>query len=280
MNGNAGDLFAGILRLTDSLGYTQIDLPVSAVQASGGASFASGLWVGNAVVNRVRHSLKEYLRNTDGSLVITNVTSSGAPYVVANVNTNLGTVARSFNLRLIVHKSDTEARLFQRIYHGLGLGTNTVLTAQENLLHPNLLESARRISSVHLPFSDANSGWPFTGQFAQGQTISASVTVAHSDHESSPFLHRYHPDHDNLNVTFDGAEPRGAESYDVQRDITLVIAPPAADFRSVIAGGNEISGQYSEEITLKGSGTETRRIDTAGIFVLRRISDTATLTTQ
>ena len=46
------------------------------------------------------------------------------------------------------------------------------------------------------------------------------------------------------------------------------------------SGGNRMTGQYSEEITLKGSGTESRQIDTAGIFVLKRISDIATLTSQ
>jgi len=279
MTGNTGDLFAGILRLTDSLGYTQIDLPVSAVQASGGASFASGLWVGNAVVNQVRHSLKTYQRDTAGNPVIAQVTENGAPYVVASVKEDLGSVARPFNLRLIVQKSTTEARLFQRIYHGLGLGENPVLTMTENALDPKHLDSARRISAVHLPFSVANSGWPFTGQFAQGQTITTTVTHAYDDQASNPFLHTFHPDHDNLNATFDGALPRGTESFGIERTINLVIAPPAQDFQSVIAAGNEITGQYSEAITLKGSGTETRQIETAGFFVLRRISDIGALTT-
>ncbi|MDA1274736.1 MAG: hypothetical protein O2960_11895 [Verrucomicrobia bacterium] len=279
MNGNAGDLFAGILRLTDSLGYTQIDLPVSANQASGGATFASGLWVGNAVVNQVRHYLKNYQRDASGNLVREEVTQDGAPYVVASVKEDLGSVARTFNLRLIVHKSADEARLLQRIFHGLDLGGNQVLSKTEDALDPKRLGSARRISAVELPFTSANDGWPFTGQFAQGQTIVAQVNLAYDDYQSNPFLHSYHPDHDVLNATFTAVESRGIESYDIERKITLVIAPPAQDFKSVIAAGNEIIGQYSEEITLKGRGAESRRIDTAGSFVLRRISDIATLTT-
>lgn len=278
MTGNAGDLFAGILRLADSLGYTQIDLPVSAVQASGGASFASGLWVGNAVVNQVRHSLKEYQRNPDGSLVISEATSEGAPYVLANVDTSLGTVARSFNLRLIVHKGGAEARLFQRLYHGPGQGGNAVLATEQASLDSDSLNSARRISAVHLPFSEGNAGWPFSGQFSQGQTISATIVHAYDDQVSNPFLHTFHPDHDNLNATFDGSLPQGAESYGIERQISLVIAPPAQDFQSVIAAGNEITGHYSEAIKLTGSGTETRQVDTAGFFVLRRISDISTIT--
>ncbi len=498
MNGNAGDLFAGILRLTDSLGYTQIDLPVSANQASGGATFASGLWVGNAVVNQVRHYLNNYKRDADdrlvtaeaetnglllemrmdegsgtiiknsapgtaltlGTLVNSPVWSANGPptddpqgaveftpgapqyadlgegvalgntfteeawlfpllqdgamrgflgfetnpnsrapslyvsgtairvaytsaagpfeafitpvpplpvgawshvaitlngselrlyvngvlsavrgaplpvspaipvkwigrvdpvfqgsnffpgamaqvrlwnvartqeqiqssmarsqlkstfgnYVISASDTSLGDVARPFNLRLIVHKSADEARLLQRIFHGLNLGGNQVLSKTEDALDPNRLGSARRISAVELPFTSGNDGWPFSGQFAQGQTIVAQVDLAYDDYQSNPFLHSYHPDHDDLNPTFTAVESRGVESYDIERRITLVIAPPAQDFKSVIAAGNEITGQYSEEITLKGRGTESRRIDTAGSFVLRRISDIATLT--
>ena len=271
MTGSPSDLYAGILRLTDSLGYTQMDLPVSASPAS-----TSGLWIGNALVNQVRHSLKSYQRGTDNQPV---QTDSGQ-YVVANTVTTLGSVARPFNLRLIVHKSDTEARLFQRVFYGPGLANNTVVATRQNLLLPTMLSSARRISAVHLPFSDGNAGWPFTGQFAQGQAITAQVNLSFADHASNPFLHGFHPDHDNLNATFDATLPRGAESYDTDRRMILTFTAPGNDFVSLTSGGNRMTGQYSEEITLKGSGTESRQIDTAGVFVLKRISDIANLTTQ
>ena len=201
-------------------------------------------------------------------------------YIVTSTNSSLGSVARPFNLRLIVHKSTTETRLLQRAYYGLDQATNTVVATRESLLHPALLSSARRISAVHLPFSDANAGWAFTGQFAQGQALSAQVNLAFGDYASNPFLHGFHPDHDNLNATFDATEPRGVESYDSERKLTLTFTPPGNDFSSLVSGGNQMTGQYSEEITLKGRGNESRRIDTAGFFVLKRISDIGTLTTQ
>jgi hypothetical protein len=142
------------------------------------------------------------------------------------------------------------------------------------------LRSARRISATHLPFSDANVGWPFTGQFAQGQSLTNQVVVAYDDYTSSPFLHGFHPDHDNLNATFDAPLPRGSESYDVDRKMTLTFTPPGNDFASLASGGNQMTGQYLEEITFKGRGAESRRIDTAGAFVLKRISEIPTLTTQ
>ncbi len=201
-------------------------------------------------------------------------------YIVTSTNSSLGSVARPFNLRLIVHKSATETRLLQRAYYGLDAATNTVVATRESLLHPALLSSARRISAVHLPFSDGNAGWAFTGQFAQGQALNAQVNLAFGDYASNPFLHGFHPDHDNLNATFDATEPRGVESYDSERKLTLTFTPPGNDFASLVSGGNQMTGQYSEEITLKGRGNESRRIDTAGSFVLKRISDIGTLTTQ
>lgn len=270
MTGNPGDLLAGILRLTDSLGYTQIDLPVSASPAS-----SAGLWVGNALVDQVRHFLKSYERDSAGQPV---QTGSGK-YVVTDTVTSMGAVAQPFNLRLIIHKSSAEARLLQRVYHGLGHASNLVVTTRESVLHPGLLESARRISAAHLPFSDANAGWAFAGQFERGQSMSAQVNLSFDDHTSNPFLHGFHPDHDNLNATFAAAEFRGAESYDVQRKVTLAFTEAGNDFASLVSGGNQMTGQYIEEIIFKGRGEETRQIDTAGNFVLRRISETPTLTT-
>ena len=153
------------------------------------------------------------------------------------------------------------------------------MTTRENLLLPGSLSNARRISATHLPFSDGNAGWAFTGQFAQGQAMSAQVNLAFGDYASNPFLHSFHPDHDNLNALFSATEPRGAESYDVERKVTLTFTAPGSDFASLVSGGNQMTGQYAEEIVLKSRGTESRQIDTAGAFVLKRISEIPTLTT-
>ncbi len=52
MSGSVGSLYAGILRFTDSLNLTQVDVPVSA-----GKESLKGLWVGDAIVTEVRHNL-------------------------------------------------------------------------------------------------------------------------------------------------------------------------------------------------------------------------------
>ena len=48
MTGAEGSLYAGVLRLTDSLGFSRVELPVTARVAA-----TSGLWVGTAEINRV-----------------------------------------------------------------------------------------------------------------------------------------------------------------------------------------------------------------------------------
>ncbi len=285
MNGNPGDLFAGILRITDALGYTQMDLPVSANQAS-----KSGLWVGNVLVNQVRHYLKNYQRDADKKPV----TDANGAYQLLNTDTSLGSVARPFNLRLIVHKSADKTRLYQRLYHGIGLENQLVITTRENLLNPDELDSARRISATHLPFSEDNSGWPITGTFAQGGSVTARVDLEFGDYTSNPFLHAFHPDHDNLNATFGVPSlVRGFESYDVDRTIKLTFAAPADDFDSLTSGGNQLNGNYEETITFKGLDqekpdkddpkkkivvTESLAIGTAGAFIMRRVSEIDTVT--
>ena len=110
--------------------------------------------------------------------------------------------------------------------------------------------------------------------------MTATVVLGHDAYGSNPFLHGFHPDHDNLNATFTGAEAQGTESYTVERAITLTFSDPSTDFASLISGGNQMIGEYGETITFKGLGEESFEIDTAGGFALRRISPIDTLTTQ
>jgi hypothetical protein len=271
LTGNPSDLYAGILRLTDALGYSQVDLPVTAHPSS-----SSGLWVGSAVVNQVRHALKTYEKDEEGNVVL----DSNGRYVVTSTKTDLGSVARPFNLRLIVHKGNTAMNLLQRVYHGLNTAQAEVVAIKESFLDATQLASARRISSSHFPFSEGNAGWPLGGSFAQGGSVTATVVLGHDAYGSNPFLHGFHPDHDNLNATFDTAEAQGTESYTVQRAITLSFSDPGTDFASLVSGGNQMIGEYGETITFKGLAEESFEIDTAGGFALRRISHIDTLTTQ
>jgi len=277
MTGNVGDLFAGILQFSDSLGHLRIDIPTSAAVASG-----AGLWVGGASVTQVGHYLKSYARDVANELI----TGPNGQYIPVATNSSLGSVARSFPLRLIIHNPDAagNALLLQRVYHGLDGATNPVVANSEAALNRNLLGQARRISAAHLPWTQANTPWAFNGKLGQATDLTAIVTLGYNDQASNPFVHTYHPDHDNLDSTFRNVLAQGSESYSAERVITLHVSPPANDFAAITAGGRTLTGNYEETITLKGLARaggqfDTRQFEVRGVFTLNHISDIPTLTT-
>lgn len=271
MNSSPGTLYAGILQLTDSFGFTEVDVPVSAQTAS-----TAGLWVGSASVTQVGNYLKIYQRDVNNVPVV----SRNGAYVVTGVNTNLGVVARPYPLRIIVHNDGTNSALLQRVYYGLDRYTNIIVATSESFLDPTHLDSARRISATHLPWSAANGPWAFTGQLIQGGTLRTTATLPYDDQTSNPFLHTYHPDHDNLDPTFKTELAQGYESYGVARQITLNVSPPGNDFSSLTSSGQTISGNYLETIALSGLAGSSRTFNVSGFFSLNRISPISTLTKQ
>lgn len=270
MTGGPGGLYAGILRFTDSLGHLQVDVPVSASVAS-----QAGLWVGQASVTQVQHYLKTYARKNDG----TPVASATGQYVVTAENTSLGSVARPMPLRLIVHNDPAGAGpvLLQRVYYGVKPSGELAVATQQALLDPARLKSARRISAAHLPWTDLNTPWPLQGPFQVDGTVKATVALPYDDQASNPFIHSYHPDHDNLTADFATKRVQGEESYGVVREISLTPRASGADFDSLTTGSGAISGEYAETVTFNGKGTESRSFQVRGTFALSRISEISTL---
>jgi hypothetical protein len=270
-----GALLAGLLHFTDSLGHTRVDVGVSAAAAS-----SAGLWVGAASVTGVAQYLKTYERDGTGALL---VETNGA-YVVSGVITNITPVPAAFPLRLIIHNPATgPATLLQRAYFGLDAGTNPVVANLESALGPALRGAARRLSATHLPWTAANPGWDFSGPLARGAVLVAGVTNAFTSHESNPFLHTYHPDHDGLDNRFRQELPQGSESYTIVREVVLSVQPPADDFSSRVGAGRSLAGEYFETIRIlglaRGGGTfDTREFAVRGGFQLNLVSEIATLT--
>jgi hypothetical protein len=270
-----GSLAAATLRLTDSLGHSEVDIPVTATAAS-----AAGLWVGGVQLTQVGQYLKSYQLDGDRKPIL----DSQGKYVVSGLNTNLASVPRPFPLRLILHNPDSgNAVLLQRVYCGLDANTNYIIATAESPLNRQFLTQARRITSVHLPWSAENTGWTFDGKLGDASELTAQVSLDYKDHASNPFLHTYHPDHDNLNSTFQAALSQGSESYSVNRDIALRIAAPASDFASLTSSGRTIMGEYVETVTLQGlaraGGTQdTRQFQVRGTFSLNHLSAVPTLT--
>jgi hypothetical protein len=271
MTSGASSLYAGILRFTDSLGLSQVDVPVSAQSIS-----TAGLWVGNASITQVGSYLKSYQTDANSNLVV----NTNGSYVVTGVNTNLGAVPVPYPLRLILFNDGTNCSLLQRVYYGLRQDTNLVVATTESVLDASHLNTARRISATQLPWTAANSPWPCSGQLGLGGVVSTTVTDSYDDQAANPFLHTYHPDHNNLDSSTTPPKelPIGTESYAISRQITLNVQPNTADFLSLTTANGSLTGTYSETITLTGAGA--RVFATAGSFSLTSISPIATLTTH
>lgn len=268
-----GSLAAAVLQLRDSLGFSRVDLPVSAKVAS-----TAGLWVGDAEVSNVASYLPAVARSAATAVPVdgapTDGTGPSAPEDLPMAN-----VQRPFLVRLILHNpgASGNAVLMQRAYYGLDTSSNVVVTTSESLLDPQQLGSARRISSSLLPWTRDNTTWPLSGRLGQATDLEATLDLAFDDHAANPFLHTYHPDHDGRDVTFKTQLPAGMESYNIRRTIHLRILPQSANVFE-LGSRQAIRGIYFETVILKGlaraGGThDTRTFQVAGTFNLRRVSD-------
>jgi hypothetical protein len=147
------------------------------------------------------------------------------------------------------------------------------------------LNTARRITATSLPWTAANVPWAFNAPLTAGSVLTTTVTDAYDDQAANPFLHTYHPDHNNLtpitNPTVPPHElPQGSQSYGISRQITLNIQPNTANFISLTTANSSLSGTYSEVITLTGVGGFPRTFTIAGTFSLLSISAISILTTH
>ena len=239
MAGSSNAFFASLLRLTDSAGLYDISLPVTARKAS-----LAGLWLGDAVVGGVESKTAGYTGTA---------------------------TAQTYSLRYIVHVDDAgNARVLSQVYLGQLAGATPQLgiCTVESLLDPASKASARRIVAAHLPLDRVLDG----GTMALGGSLSCTITTPFDD-PTSPFVHQYHPDHDNKS----GTTPlvSGQESYDLSRAVTFAISASApAGVSATGYGSSVIAGNYTEVLT----GLRKDSITVTGTFTLRRVSEIGVLT--
>ncbi len=242
MTGANDAFYASFLRFTDSGSLLDIPLPVSARKAS-----LAGLWVGDITVSNV------------GSTV---PGSSGS-----------GT-ARSFPLRVLLHvDSAGTTRLLSQVFlgqlapapHDLGLCT------RESGLKADAKGSATRLMAAQLPLdTEISTG---SGTVSLGSTLVRSFTVLFND-RTNPFVHAYHPDHDNKDARF-APLAAGVESYTYARALTFQFAAtPPAGTSPIGWGATLLGGNYSETIT----GVHKQTLTVTGTFELRRVSDIGAIT--
>lgn len=150
-----------------------------------------------------------------------------------------------------------------------------VLVTDESLI-PNFTGSiSRGGESVGVRYSTVSFDFPeellaLPGTFALDQDFIGTIVIP-STMPTNPFLHRYHPDHDNRDAQFLNFQ---LEAPELTREFTLnfsSVDPTGADDPAY--GSSIIGGTYSEAI----SGLHRNRIFVEGQFQLRRISSIAVL---
>jgi hypothetical protein len=239
MTGSSNAFYASLLRLTDSANLYDILLPVTARKAS-----LAGLWIGDAVVGGVQSKTAGYTGTA---------------------------TAQTYNLRYIVHVDDAgNARVLSQVYLGqlAGATPQSGICTVESALSVADKASARRIVAAHLPLDRVLDG----GTMALGGSLSCTISTPFND-PTSPFVHQYHPDHDNQS----GTTPlvSGQESYDLSRAVTFAISAAApAGVSATGYGASVIAGDYTEVLT----GLRKDSITVTGTFTLRRVSEIGILT--
>ena len=239
MTGGSNAFYASMLRFTASSNLYDIMLPVTARKAS-----LAGLWLGDAVVSGVESKTTGYTGTT---------------------------TAQTYSLRYIVHVDDAgNARVLSQVFVGqlAGESPQPGICTAESALSVADKASAQRIVAAHLPLDRVLDG----GTMTLGSSMNCTISTPFND-PTSPFVHQYHPDHDNKSGTT--ALVSGQESYDLNRTVTFNFsATPPEGVSATGYGSNVIAGSYNEVLT----GLRKDAITVTGTFSLRRVSEIGILT--
>jgi hypothetical protein len=269
----AGTEYASLLEIKDGSGVRWL-VPVSATrQATGGGGMPNyaGLWAGSITINAVNEVNKA---------------------VNASTPTRVGA---EFNLRLLLHVDNSGvARLLREVIQLWQDGTTTnnasgqavtqspgryVLVTDERLI-PSLRGSTmrdgelagRRLSTAGFDFPttpDANF-LRLGGEFGGANSLSGSFTLPPT-FAHNPFLHRYHPDHDNLNAAFNGFSE---EAFAITRAFELRFSTTnLSGFTTPDYGYKVLTGTWRETV----SGLNKSNIFASGVFRLNRVSEIGVL---
>lgn len=198
-------------------------------------------------------------------------------------------VGRPFPLRMLIHvDGDGRVRLLKEViqmwqegtyvpaaedptYVTVGTPGRHVLVTDEDLIPDFTGVTMRDGQPVGLRMSTV--AYDFEGQTLDmagtvGSSGLLSVTLSRdSEAPTNPYLHSYHPDHDNLDAQFLSFTP---EAYAYARRIELVFSPeyPGGDNPPPDWGDSLLGGTYTERIT----GIHRRTLYVSGSFELRRVS--------
>lgn len=273
MTGVVGARFAALLHLRTTAGVMGQEM---FIPATAEVSSPAGLWIGEASITQVGSILRRFQRDAAGN---TMKDANGNPLLLEDLTTpggatELPAVSRPYVLRLIVHvDSSGQARLLSHIYQGKLAAAPPEqpigLALQESALDSSTLDKAVRLSVAHLPL-DTN--LPINGLFTPGGSLAGDGDLV-TPHTSAvnPFVHAYHPDHDNLDARYQNPLPAGRESFEIRRQISLDFDNSRPADLPTTWGATLMSGIYQETIT--GTTKPGSALRVRGPFVLHKVSD-------
>jgi hypothetical protein len=242
----SSDFYASILRIKDSAGLTDVRLPVSVQPAT-----AAGLWIGQVNVSQVvstQQGSGSYTTRPFPLYVLMHLDSAG----------NARLLRQAFSGRLVTSGNP----------RGLAVNEARVLGASASEVKP---------MRFYMPMMPAGSptitATVSPATFSAGSSVLWSITHSYND-PVNPFVHTYHPDHDNLDARFETNLGAGKESYTVVRACTFSFTSSPPDGSTVSGWGTTVlGGDYSETLT----GLNKVTLSVSGTFAMRRISEIADL---
>lgn len=238
--------------------------PFAAGRGKSAAAGFAGLWVGNLVIDKVSEAQQAGTTPTQtnqqfAQRVIVHVDGSGQARLLKDVIQmwEEGTL-RPSALNPAYNEVDTPGRF--------------VLITDKDRLGFYQGASMRDGRSVGIRYSTvaydfAGDTLEFDGDFGPERTLQVAV-VMEPDLPTNPFLHKYHPDHNNLDEQF--LLPV-EEAYRVVRDMQFVFTtehPVAGATTSPGWGETLVGGVFTESIV----GLHRNPIFVSGRFELRRVS--------
>ena len=251
--------------------------PGASVTASGGrakvtADGASpgrlaGLWLGEVEVNAVSQSqlagvIPEPVDRPFAQRFLLHVDSSGQARLLKDV------IQMWEDGTEMPSASDPEFTEVETPGRYVLLTDPSLISVFTGAINRDGVQVGQRFSTVAYDFEgDAQL---FDGTFGPGEQISTTLVIG-SELPTSPFLHRFHPDHDNRDAQFLNFRQ---EAYQVVREMRLIFEEQDPRGRTPPGWGETLVGGFFEESI---TGLHKNTIFTSGEFRLRRISSVPVL---
>ena len=251
--------------------------PARSVNASGGRAKISddgaspgrlaGLWLGEVEINAVSQSqlagvIPEPVDRPFSQRFLLHVDSSGQARLLKDV------IQMWENGTEIPSASNPDFTEVETPGRYVLLTDPSLISVFTGAINRDGVQVGQRFSTVAYDFEgDAQL---FDGTFEPGEQISTTLVIG-SELPTNPFLHRFHPDHDNRDAQFLNFRQ---EAYQVVREMRLIFTEEDLQGNTPPGWGETlVGGLFEESIT----GLHKNTIFTSGEFRLRRISSVPVL---